>query len=112
MLLFKVMKKNDVLTFFYNSIRDNRHIEPYLYHLLTSVKGNERANLHLLSVLYRLIGYTRDIIYGKGERRLSYMQVYMWYLFYPDLCLSSLQWFFYGKINLKTRKEGHSWGSW
>ena len=106
------MKKNDVLTFFYNSIRDNRHIEPYLYHLLTSVKGNERANLHLLSVLYRLIGYTRDIIYGKGERRLSYMQVYMWYLFYPDLCLSSLQWFFYGKINLKTRKEGHPWGSW
>jgi len=39
----------------------------------------------LLSVLYRLIGQTRDIIDGKGEYTLTYMMIHTWYEFYPEL---------------------------
>ena len=38
-----------------------------------------------LSLLYRMIGQTRDIIDGKGEYELSYMMIYTWYDFYPEL---------------------------
>ena len=31
------------------------------------------------SFVYRLIGQTRDIVKGKGERDLTYMQIYTWY---------------------------------
>ena len=106
------MEKNHVLTFFYNSIRGNQYVELYLYDLLSSTVGNGREKLDLLSVLYRLIGYTRDIVHGKGEYTLAFGQLYTWYLFYPDLCFAALQHFFYGDIDILTNKETHPWGSW
>ena len=37
-----------------------------------------------LSILYRMIGQTRDIIDGKGEYNLTYMMIHTWYDFYPE----------------------------
>jgi hypothetical protein len=38
-----------------------------------------------LSILYKMIGHTRDIIDGKGEYTLSYMMIHTWFIFFPEL---------------------------
>jgi hypothetical protein len=60
-----------------------------------------------LSILYRMIGQTRDIIDGKGEYTLSYMMVYTWYKFYPELAKFALRCF----VTLDN-KDMHQYGSW
>jgi len=72
----------------------------------TSIVERELARGYL-SMLYRMIGHTRDIIDGKGEYNLTYMMIYTWYNFYPELskfallCLVDL-----GDRNI------HQYGSW
>ena len=60
-----------------------------------------------LSVLYRMIGHTRDIVDGKGEYTLSYMMVHTWYKFYPELAKFALRCF----VTLD-KKDVHQYGSW
>ena len=60
-----------------------------------------------LSLLYRMIGHTRDIIDGKGEYELSYMMIYVWSKFYPSLAIFALKCFF-----TLGDKEIHQYGSW
>jgi hypothetical protein len=60
-----------------------------------------------LSLLYRMIGHTRDIIDGKGEYTLSYMMVHTWYQFFPQLALFALKCF----VDLGDRTV-HQYGSW
>jgi hypothetical protein len=60
-----------------------------------------------LSILYRMIGHTRDIIDGKGEYLLSYMMVYTWNKVYPSLAQFALRCFF--KLD---KKDIHQYGSW
>ncbi|NDB61316.1 DUF2828 family protein [bacterium] len=60
-----------------------------------------------LSVLYRMIGHTRDIIDGKGEYTLGYMMVHTWYQFFPQLALFALKCF----VDLGDRTV-HQYGSW
>jgi len=60
-----------------------------------------------LSLLYRMIGQTRDIVDGKGECTLSYMMIYTWYEFFPELSLFALKCL----VDLDD-KEVHQYGSW
>ena len=60
-----------------------------------------------LSVLYRIIGQTRDIIDGKGEYTLAYMMIYTWYEFYPVLAKFALKCL----VDLGDKKL-HQYGSW
>lgn len=60
-----------------------------------------------LSVLYRMIGHTRDIVDGKGEYTLSYMMVHTWHNFYPELAKFALRCF----VTLD-KKDVHQYGSW
>jgi hypothetical protein len=59
----------------------------------------------LMVVLYKIIGLTRDMVDGKGEYALAYMQVFVWYEFYPALALFALDKF------VLLDKE-HPYGSW
>lgn len=43
-----------------------------------------------LIILYKMIAQTRDIVYGKGERKLTYMMIYIWYKFYPTLAIYAI----------------------
>jgi hypothetical protein len=61
----------------------------------------------LLSILYRLIGHTRDIIDGKGEYTLTYMMIYTWYEYYPELSKFALKCL----VDLGDQKV-HQYGSW
>ena len=59
-----------------------------------------------LSILYRMIGHTRDIIDGKGEYELTYMMIYTWYDFYPKLAIFAL------RCLVDLGKNVHQYGSW
>jgi len=50
----------------------------------------EALSKELLITLYKMIGHTRDIIDGKGECTLTYMMIYTWYEFYPELARFAL----------------------
>jgi len=60
-----------------------------------------------LSVLYRMIGHTRDIIDGKGECILTYMMIHTWYSFFPQLASFALKCL----VDLED-KTVHQYGSW
>lgn len=60
-----------------------------------------------LTVIYCLIGQTRDIIDGKGEYNLAYMMIYTLYDFYPSLAKFALKCF------VQFEDENiHPYGSW
>jgi Mg-chelatase subunit ChlD len=60
-----------------------------------------------LAVLYKMIGNTRDIVEGKGEYELTYMMIYTWYDFYPELAKFALKCL----VELGDNKT-HQYGSW
>jgi hypothetical protein len=60
-----------------------------------------------LKMLYMMIGQTRDIIDGKGEYALSYMMIYSWHEFYPELAFFALKCL----VDLGD-KSIHQYGSW
>jgi len=60
-----------------------------------------------LSVLYRIIGQTRDIIDGKGEYTLTYMMIYTWNDYFPVLAKFALKCL----VDLGD-KSVHQYGSW
>ena len=41
-------------------------------------------------LLYKMIAQTRDIAFGKGERKLTYMMIMVWYKYYPTLAIYAL----------------------
>ena len=70
------------------------------------------CNEHL-SLLYRLIGQTRDVIDGKGEYQISYMMLWTWYKSFPQLALYALETFVTNdKDSDGVLLEGHPYGSW
>tara|TARA_B100001093_G_scaffold345687_1_gene330366 strand:- start:469 stop:2328 length:1860 start_codon:yes stop_codon:yes gene_type:complete len=93
---------NEAINYFYfNLVRGNDEIiERSLIKFLTLIKGNEHHYSKEFMILYKIVGNTRDIEIGKGERDLAYMQIYVWYQFYPILATELLVHFFfmpYGK---------------
>ena len=84
----------DILTFIKNKVQSS------------SLPEREVAKGYL-SILYRMIGHTRDIIDGKGEYTLSYMMIYNWYEFYPELSKFALKCL----VELGD-KNVHQYGSW
>jgi hypothetical protein len=60
----------------------------------------------LLSLLYRMIGNTRDITDGKGECKLTYMMICTWFDFYPELA------YFAVKCLVNIGSNIHQYGSW
>ena len=79
-----------------------------LKHILTALKNHYPCEVtrEYLSILYRMIGHTRDIIAGKGEYQLTYMMIHTWYDFYPSLAIFALRCL----VDLGTNV--HQYGSW
>ena len=64
----------------------------------------------LITLNYKLVAYTRDIISGKGEYTLSYMLINVWYEFFPELAKFMLQSFLLYPDN--DYNKTHPFGSW
>ena len=71
-----------------------------------TIPEKEVARGHL-SILYKMIGHTRDIVDGKGEYTLTYMMIYVWNLYYPELAKFALK----CMVDLGD-KNVHQYGSW
>ena len=86
-----------------------------LHNLLMNLKHNADSGTlpekelakGYLSILYKMIGYTRDIVDGKGEYTLSYMMIHTWNKFYPELAQFALRCFV-----TFDKKDIHQYGSW
>jgi hypothetical protein len=76
--------------------------------ILTTLKTHTICEVtrEYLSILYRMIGHTRDIIDGKGECELTYMMIHTWYDFYPELAIFAL------RCLVDLGKNIHQYGSW
>ena len=57
-------------------------------------------------MLYKMIGYTRDIINGKGEYELSFLMIRYFYAFFPQLAIQLVSSF------VEMGKKEHPYGSW
>jgi len=79
-----------------------------LSQILRNIKGSQQISrekiLELMTVAYKMVGHTRDIIDGKGEYTLAYMQILVWNSIYPELAQFALTKFVTG--------DGHPYGSW
>ena len=62
-----------------------------------------------MSLLYRMIAHTRDIIDGKGEYTLSYMLLGVWYKEYPELAKFAFRHFL---LSPEGSTDFHPYGSW
>jgi len=65
--------------------------------------------VNLMSVMFKMIGHTRDIISGKGEYTLSYMLLTVWYEHYPELAKFAFKYFV---MPLEMCDNQQQYGSW
>jgi hypothetical protein len=111
--------QEQILQFSFQINRTNKYILQQLSNMLHQILSSLKYKIDTgsmvekeiargqLSILYKMIGHTRDIINGKGEYTLSYMMVHTWYKFYPELALFALKCFF-----TLDNKHLHQYGSW
>lgn len=57
---------------------------------LTNKKWMSGSSIEMLVMLYKMIGHTRDVEDGKGEYALSYMMIYVWEQYWPELAAYAL----------------------
>jgi hypothetical protein len=92
------------------------NLETILVDMLTVLKNKVESSsmversigLEYLTVLYKMIGQTRDIIDGKGECALTYMMIYAWHSFNPVLALFALRCL----VDYGDEGKTHQYGSW
>jgi len=103
--------RENICQFYFQLTRvsDNQFssLETQLRNLLTKLfVSKEDANIYYLTILYKMIAHTRDIVSGKGEYALTYMMIYVWYDYSSTLAMYALE-------CLVTEKNGrHPYGSW
>jgi hypothetical protein len=103
--------REKILQFSFQLVRTSEKqmdkLEEVLRDILQNLKQRQKSDETnaYLSIMYRLIGYTRDIIDGKGEYYLTYMMIYVWYDYYQELSIFAL------KCLIHT-DNSHPYGSW
>jgi len=77
--------KELITQFFFQLVRtkDTRDLQKKLIFLLDNL--NWEDNEKELSILYKLISQTRDIVNGKGDMVNTWFQIEIWHRYYPDL---------------------------
>ena len=93
----------------YNLYLEFNYTLNLLKNTLTINKYNDSWIIYL-DLFYCLIGQTRDITYGKGERDASYILIYTFYDYYPTLAIYAL----YSFVNRKGdgNISNNCYGSW
>ena len=101
--------QQQITQFFFQLVRakDTSDLENRLANMLTNMTWENNAAE--LTTLYKLIGQTRDIIDGKGEMDLTWMQLEVWSRFSVELAFKA-----FVHIVDSTHKQlnGHQYGSW
>lgn len=85
---------------------------PNFYLLLTNLKelyDNKDTTIDYkkyIGMLYKMIGYTRDIVSGKGEYDLTFMMIRYFYSFFPELGIEFIP------TLVQLGDKEHPYGSW
>ena len=85
-------------------------VDQILLYLATDYRINKISKaeyLGYMSIMFRLVGQTRDIIDGKGEYTLAYMMLSVWYKHHPVLAIYAFQCFVLNPVSSE-----HPYGSW
>jgi len=114
--------REKILQFSFQLTRSNEYILQQLSFVLKDILNTLKSQYTLfkksntdttviveyLILLYKMIGQTRDIVDGKGECSLTYMMIYTWYDFYPELALYAIQCL----VDFGDNGKTHQYGSW
>ncbi len=88
--------------------RNYMQIVDVLKQIKQGMNGNQKETYNeYLNTLYRMVGYTRDVREGKGDRAGSYVMLMAFHVVYPVLAQYALYAFVYGDAN-----EEWQYGSW
>jgi hypothetical protein len=70
-----------IVQFFFQLVRNSSldSISKQHKQILMQIKNRESQFKEQFTMMYKLIGQTRDIVTGKGEQQLSYMQIFNFY---------------------------------
>ena len=86
--------------------------------ILTQLTRDNKASqiskeeyIEFMSIMFRLVGHTRDLVDGKGEYTLSYMLLSVWYQHHPKLAQFAFRCFVFNN-GIIGSNEGHPYGSW
>ena len=94
-----------ICQFFFQLVRTEDHSALQKLHtdIITSIKGDPER----LMMMYKLAHQTRDIISGKGEQQLGFMQLYNFYVNgFEQLAINGIKHYVYRE------DEQHPFGSW
>ena len=106
-------EKNNSLTKILNNI-----IRDLKQKIMVSKEGYGKLEMsgehfHMLRSMYQLIGHSRDIENGKGERTAAYLQILAWYDHYPNLAKYAFRTMVqYVNPDYSTNFSKHQYGSW
>lgn len=121
--------REEIVQFYFQLVRtkDTRTLEKKLDSILITLKKQYQSNKlnntnqaneakECLSLMYKILSNTRDIVEGKGEYNLTYMQIYVWYERFPELALYAID----KLVQLSDTNpylvdyvnEEHAYGSW
>lgn len=111
--------ENELGFFFFHNYRDtSTDTDLSLIHRLSQVLSTIKIYIHhpfeyhhcarnALIRFYRLIGYTRSVLAGKGDHQLSYIMIYVWYQYFPTLATYALH-----RFVVCTQHQLAAFGSW
>jgi len=100
-----------IIQFFFQLVRSEDHsdLERHLHDILSKLKSDlsvsqDTKAMNHLTTMYKLIGQTRDLVMGKGEQQLAFMQIFVWWQYFPELAANAFIHF--------VKSSEHPYGSW
>lgn len=95
-----------ITEFYFQLVRNNgKELETKFKEILSEIKKNTTKYRNELILLYKITAHTRDIVDGKGEMDLCWMQLYNWWEYNPKLA-------YYMIDKIVYIKGTHQYGSW
>ena len=106
---WSVDPEQKVVQFFFQLVRskDTSDLEKTLFSMLSNMRWE--THREVLTTLYKLIGQTRDIVGGKGEMDLTWMQLEVWSRFSMPLAFAA---FVHIVDDRHPSLNKHQYGSW
>ena len=102
-----------VFFFFHNYRETSAETDAMLIQRLSDVLARIKYDLlppyrsTYLVLFYRLIGYTRSILCGKGDHHFAYLMLFVWYKYFPTLAIYALH-----RFVVCTDGQHATFGSW
>lgn len=110
----QVFLQQELVFFFFHNYREtSKETDAVLIRRLSDVLSRIKYDLPVehrfayLGLFYRLIGYVRSIVSGKGDHHFAYLMLFVWYKYYPTLASYALH-----RFVVCTEGQHATFGSW